>query len=90
MQNEDDELFNQIMDRITSAIYKPNAIEDTVDENYDTIQGRIQDLKKGDVKYPPPKKCRPPWLGDRKSFEFRPSRLVIYITIRKNYAFFVP
>ena len=46
MQSEDDELFNQLMDRISSAIYIPIAIEDTLDENYDAIVNAIGDKNK--------------------------------------------
>ena len=45
MQSEDDELFNQIMDRITIA-YIPIAIEDTLDKNYDAIVNAIGDKNK--------------------------------------------
>ena len=47
MQSEDDELFNQMMDRISNAIYKPIAIEHTLDENYDTIVEYINDKSHG-------------------------------------------
>ena len=46
MQSEDDELFNQIMDRISSAIYIPIAIDHTLDKNYDTIVTAIGDKNK--------------------------------------------
>ena len=47
MQSEDDELFNQMIDRISNAIYKPIAIEHTIDENYNTIVEYINDKSHG-------------------------------------------
>ena len=44
MQSEYDELFNQMMDRISNAINKPIAIEHTIDENYDTIVEHIKPI----------------------------------------------
>ena len=42
VQSKDDDLFNQMMYRLSKAIYKPIAIADTLDKNYDTIVEYIQ------------------------------------------------